>query len=389
MNDMLQDLLTFTQKQHDNNKTKAKFNAFIISHNPCVGNQVNIADKLKQHKENEIVMQRSLEKFLPKKKDKVDLGEFITRSKNYEQKRQYNIEQMRSRQRNEENKSMQNKPQLDKHSIDLARIQNNPPLYTRANNEIDKMKTSLNNLRQQLHMQQLENEYKHRNTSIDNTKQMKTENDFETWITWQNEWKRQVNKRNRERYETLLSLDNYKNQMNKLQMSQGSLNILKRNKQNHLNKSASVYLNNLHTKTNEMLLQRTMHKLESTHSFIPSINNNRKYVNVKPRYFRNLNIYINNGNCDNQKKMKVKQRSVDKVYSQSDKMEKGCSKKITCCEHWSTALLRMGKSKSVDNLIPSELLYKLNIMQASAWNENDVNNIPYKGQSKSILRTFL
>jgi hypothetical protein len=195
-----------------------------------------------------------------------------------------------------------------------------------------------------------------------------------------------VNKRNRERYETLLSLDNNKNQMNKLQMSQGSLNILKRNKQNQLNKSASVYLNNLHTKTNEMLLQRTMHKLESTYSFIPAVNNNRKYVNVKPRYFNNLNIYINNAN---KKKMKVKQRSVDKVYSQRNKIEIGCTKKSNTCEHWSTTLLRMGKSKSVDHLIPHELLYKLNIMHASAWNDNDVNNVPYKGQSKSILRMFL
>lgn len=379
MNDVLQDLLTFTQKQNDNNKPKAKYNAFIISHNPCTGNQVTIADKLKQHKENEIIMKRSLEKFLPKKKDKIDLNEFITRNKNYEHKRHYNIEQMRSKQRNEENKSMQNKPQLNQRTKDLARIQNNPPLYTRANNEIDKMKTSLNNLRQQLHMQQLENEYKHRNTSIDN-KQMKTEIDFETWVTKQNEWKSQVNKRNRERYETLLSLDNNKYQMNKLQMSQGSLNILKRNK---LNKSASVYL---HTKTNEMLLQRTMNKLESTYSFIPAVNNNRKYVNVKPRYFNNLNIYINNAN---KKKMKVKQRSVDKVYSQRNKIDTGCTKKSNTSEHWSTTLLRMGKSKSVDHLIPHELLYKLNIMHASAWNDNDVNNVPYKGQSKSILRMFL
>ena len=30
MNDVLQDLLTFTQKQNDNNKPKAKYNAFII-----------------------------------------------------------------------------------------------------------------------------------------------------------------------------------------------------------------------------------------------------------------------------------------------------------------------------------------------------------------------
>ena len=243
-------------------------------------------------------------------------------------------------------------------------------------------------------MQQLENEYKHRNASIDNnsnTKQMKTEIDFETWITWQNEWKKQVNQRNKERYETLLSLDNNRNKMNKLQMSQGSLNILQRNKQNRLNKSASVYLNTfdkLHTKPNEMLLQRTMYKLESTHSFVPAINNNRKYVNVKPRYFRNLNMYINNSNSD-KRKMKVKQRSVDKVHSQRDQMEKGCTQRMNGCEHWSTTLLKMGKSKSVDNLIPNELLYKLNIMQASAWNENDVNNIPYKGKSKSILRAFL
>ena len=70
-------------------------------------------------------------------------------------------------------------------------------------------------------------------------------------------------------------------------------------------------------------------------------------------------------------------------------MEVGNRRKTESVDHWSTTLLKMGKNRSNINYVPSEILYKLNIMHAAAWNENDVNNVPLQGESKNIIKAFI
>ena len=52
-------------------------------------------------------------------------------------------------------------------------------------------------------------------------------------------------------------------------------------------------------------------------------------------------------------------------------------------EPWTNYLLKLKKKK------PSDVSYKLNIRQGSAWNENDVNIVPYKGESREIIKNFI
>ena len=129
-------------------------------------------------------------------------------------------------------------------------------------------------------------------------------------------------------------------------------------------------------------------------TFTPKINKN-KFVNVKPRYYPDLtsgNKITLNVIKQNRMKRKNKAKSVDrrkKGNNEKDVMEVGHVRKTESVDHWSTTLLKMGKTKSNVNYVPVEVLYKLNIMHSGAWNENDVNNVPLQGESKNIIKAFI
>ena len=53
--------------------------------------------------------------------------------------------------------------------------------------------------------------------------------------------------------------------------------------------------------------------------------------------------------------------------------------------HWSKKLLNMKNNQEKDD----DNLYRLNVRQAAAWNENDINNVPYNGESKRIVEIFI
>ena len=423
---MLQDLLEFTQKKPSPKTSKTeKPNPFALPESSFIQsqtsgiNQMTIVEKIKQQKELETAKQRSIEKFLPKKKQKVNIDQFLKRGLDYEQKRQYNIEVMRHKQRDEERKIMQDKPKLTKHTLEIARSKNNPPLYTRTNDELDKRKTSIDNLRQQLHTQQTQNEYKHRNTSVEyykhrnKTDELFDSDRFETWMNRQNEWKQSVERKNKERCETLAQYNQaLSNEKERPKICEGSEKILnsmkakegKYNKSNsytklNKNKSAQNVGERLYSKCNESKAQRELQQLETMPSFTPAINKNKKYYNIKPRYFLDLTPSQNNNKVNNgfktasvYKKPKRKPRSVEKSnrdINENDLNDIEIKKNKNITEHWSTTLLRMGRSNNGTSVVPNEILYKLNIMQSSAWNENDINNIPFRGESKNIVKAFL
>ena len=53
-------------------------------------------------------------------------------------------------------------------------------------------------------------------------------------------------------------------------------------------------------------------------------------------------------------------------------------------EPWFNYLVKLrNNKKSLDHS------YRLNIRQSSAWNENDINIVPFQGKSKEIVKLFL
>ena len=86
----------------------------------------------------------------------------------------------------------------------------------------------------------------------------------------------------------------------------------------------------------------------------------------------------------NNKKIPQKKKSIEKnVKNKNKSEEKVFKEEKNINEPWTNCLFKLKKNKSLDKT------YRLNIRQASAWNENDVNLIPLKGGSKEIVKYFL
>ena len=373
-----------------------------------MSNAANIAEKIRQQKEKEEAKRKAIEKFLPKKQSKkVDIHKFLKRELDHEQRRQYNIEVMRNKYRDEERKVMQDKPKLSKNSLEISKTLKNPPLYVRTYEEVNKRKASVESLKKLYTQQAQENNNDHNNklTTYDGSdykKRNKTENfsaeRFNTWLTQQNEWSKKVTKKKMMRSSSLAEeqnkalQDDMSSQPQKSQKSVQSMKILGNQKLKNQRKSS---YDRLSTKT-ENTFNKEMIQLETTPSFTPMINKNSKYNKIKPRYYPDLTSHNQNiTETIKQKRMKKKNnraKSVDrrkKIEDEIDIMEVGNRRKTESVDHWSTTLLKMGKNRSNINYVPSEILYKLNIMHAAAWNENDVNNVPLQGESKNIIKAFI
>ena len=95
MSAMIQDLLAFTKQKEPEPKKedKAKNNPFNfpeqsrIQTQSSMSNAVNIAEKIRQQKEQEEAKRKAIEKFLPKKQKKINIQEFLRRELDHEQRR--------------------------------------------------------------------------------------------------------------------------------------------------------------------------------------------------------------------------------------------------------------------------------------------------------------
>ena len=121
--------------------------------------------------------------------------------------------------------------------------------------------------------------------------------------------------------------------------------------------------------------------------FQPQTNKNR-YKKINPKYKDINKISRNTKNNKNKKIQKKKERSVEIKYyknrnNKNKKEETVFKKEDNKYEPWTNFLLKLKKNKS------SEISYRLNIRQSSAWNENDVNIVPLKGESKEIIKDFI
>ena len=402
MSAMIQDLLAFTKQKEPEPKKedKAKNNPFNfpeqsrIQTQSSMSNAVNIAEKIRQQKEQEEAKRKAIEKFLPKKQKKINIQEFLRRELDHEQRRQYNIEVMRNKYRDEERKEFQEKPKLTKTTIEISKTLNNPPIYTRTNEDVNRRKASIESLRK-MYTQQCECNNKlttYENSKTDYKKRTKTEysdDRFNTWLTQQNEWSKKVKKKIMVRSASLAEQKTkalQESKDNHPMITHKSIQILKKS-----NRKSSY--DRLYTRNNDNFNKEVL-QMETMPSFAPKINKN-KFTYIKPRYYPDLTSHNENTTKiinENRLKRQNKAKSLDRrkqISDEIDIMEVGNRRKTESVEHWSTSLMKMGKNKSNVNYVPTEVLYKLNIMHAAAWNENDVNNIPLQGESKNIIGAFL
>ena len=256
---------------------------------------------------------------------------------------------MRNKYRDEERKAFQDKPALNKTTIEILKTVNKPPIYMRTNEEIKKRQDTIESLKNKYNQTQQDKNYQLTTLSNNEYKRNRTEisssnsDRFNTWIAQQNEWSKKIMKKKMVRSASLEEQEKQTLQSeisNNPQMSNRSVILLKKSNR----KSSFDRL------TTENTFNKDLLNMEHMPTFTPKINKN-KFVNVKPRYYPDLtsgNKITLNVIKQNRMKRKNKAKSVDrrkKGNNEKDVMEVGHVRKTESVDHWSTTLLKMGKKK--------------------------------------------
>ena len=386
--------------------------------------EMTLAEKVLQRqleeKEKLEEKKRKILKELHKKKKRLNIKKFLTREAGYEQKKMYNLEQKRLKELEEENKNFKDKPLLSIKTIEICKNKKikNKPIYLRTREIIENRQKNLENLNNKLKKEKLEgdklnksmdqinnNEYIVNNEIKD--KKM-TKKDMINYYKKQNEWKNKLNEKRSEK-------DTIKNEKEEKKykayfhpkLSRGTEEIIiamNEAKENYLYQTTETSNNNYFITESTIpnpnylnydndVFKRLYEnkKLERTHKysfvFQPQTNKNR-YKKINPKYKDINKISRNTKNNKNKKIQKKKERSVEIKYyknrnNKNKKEETVFKKEDNKYEPWTNFLLKLKKNKS------SEISYRLNIRQSSAWNENDVNIVPLKGESKEIIKDFI
>ena len=373
---------------------------------------------------NQILLEIKKLEELEKKKDKlnlrknlkkIDLNQFIQREKNFEQKKQYNLEKNRFKRREEEFKENKKEMKPSRNKKIRNKTQSYSPLYfkpTERSKDIketkmlkkqkemnkteplvnitynNQIKTLNKNNLTEIQKENLENKKLKRNKS-----ECSSQKRISTWLNEQEKW---VKKKQRNLIKSRSYFEKERKTLENLfhpQISQGSINIL--NSMGKYNNTTNTFSRNkfFEKLNNSIEIQKKKKQqiyLKTLPSFQPVISNNYKYKNIIPRYFNFVN---DNGNIKVLNKEKKINKNKRKYISKSEKKRsnyqsnfitiKNGKKKNSSVEHWSKILLNMKKMK------PNEILYHLNIMPSSAWNENTINIVPLYGNTKNIIKNFI
>ena len=372
---------------------------------------------------NEILLEMKKLEELEKKKDKlyllknikkIDLNQFIQRELDFEHKKQYNIEKSRFKIREEElnenkkqikpsrNKNIRNKTQSysplyfkpTERSKDIKETKmlkkqneiNKTELLTTITNYNNPTKSTNKKILTENQKENFENRKLKRNKS-----ECSTQERISTWLNEQEKW---AKKKQRNLIRSRSYFEKERNSLENLfhpQLSQGSINIL--NSMGEYNNttnsfSRDKFFEKLNNSIEKQKKKKEQLYLKTLPSFHPIINNNYKYKNIIPRYFnfiKDNNNKINKRKTIEKKKRKYISKSVNKINNSESNLNiiKNNKKRNSSTGHWSNILLNMKKMK------PNEILYHLNIMPSSAWNENTVNSVPLYGNTKNIIKYFI
>ncbi len=372
---------------------------------------------------NEILLEMKKIEELEKKKDKlyllknikkIDLNQFIQRELDFEHKKQYNIEKSRFKIREEElnenkkqikpsrNKNIRNKTQSysplyfkpTERSKDIKETKmlkkqneiNKTELLTTITNYNNPTKSTNKKILTENQKENFENRKLKRNKS-----ECSTQERISTWLNEQEKW---AKKKQRNLIRSRSYFEKERNSLENLfhpQLSQGSINIL--NSMGEYNNttnsfSRDKFFEKLNNSIEKQKKKKEQLYLKTLPSFHPIINNNYKYKNIIPRYFnfiKDNNNKINKRKTIEKKKRKYISKSVNKINNSESNLNiiKNNKKRNSSTGHWSNILLNMKKMK------PNEILYHLNIMPSSAWNENTVNSVPLYGNTKNIIKYFI
>ena len=384
--------------------------------------EMTLAEKIYQRqleeKERIEEKKRKIIKDLHTKKKRINLKKFLTRETGYEQKKQYNLEQKRFKELEEENKNFKDKPLLSSKTIEIidSSKKKKKPIYLRTREILENRQKNLENLNIKLKKENKTNKLNKSMDQINNNdnniyivnneiknKKM-TKNQIIDYYQKQYDWKQKVNEKRAE--EDLIKNENEEREYKSFfhpKISRGTKEIIlamNEAKENYLYQTIesnnNYYLTDTSPNPNYLNYDNDVFKrlyenkkIENLNKytllFQPTINKN-KYKKVMPKYKDNI---TNNKKNKKRKPKKIKKKKEISVefykFIGNKKVDANNSKKESNLidEPWTNYLLKLKKNKSCD------VSYKLNIRQSSAWNENDINIVPFKGESREIIKNFI
>ena len=376
---------------------------------------------LRRQQEEQEAKKREILKQLHKNRN-VDLSKFITRSVGYEQKKNYDLEQKRFKKLEEESKLCKEKPLLSNKTIQICKSLHKKPIYERTKEIIEKREKKLqllkNNKNYNKKVKKInkskddinKHKIRKRKEYIINEKIKNKKMNYKEMINyyhWQNDWKNRLEERNKigekeRKREKEKELVDYFHP----HISQGSIEIINAknetnenyrrhntddyNNNNYYYADNDVYnINNgknVYDRLYEENIIYEMKKNENRNkllcSFQPFTNRN-KYKEIQPKYNEikgNKKIIKKRRN---KKNMNIIKENKSVEINKKDVIN---SNKAKINEPWTNTLFKLKKNKSE---IIEDISYRLNIRQASAWNENDINIVPYRGESREIVKYFI
>ena len=396
--------------------------------------------KEQERKKREILKQLHKTKY-------VDVEKFLTRTVGYEQKKNFDLEQKRFKKLEEESKLCKEKPLLSQKTSEICKILYKKPIYKRTKEIIDNREKKINDLKNQdykynkkLRNKNNKSKNKKASKSVDKiiiseeklrkkkeyiinekTKNKKMNNrEMEDYYNRQYEWKnRLVEKNLMEKKNNKKKKDYEYGDYFHPHLSQGTIEII--NAKNEINDNYNWYqqtdYNNYYGNNNRLYpnimsfgknvyerlyednalneMKKNENKFKNMCTFQPFTNKN-KYKEIKSKY-NEINYKKgkkrtrNNKNNlkaarsleDNRKKEENENLNKNKMNSSFDDDKKKKGKNIN--EPWTNILLKLKNNTNKNN----DISYRLNIRQASAWNENDINTVPYRGESREIVKYFI
>ena len=410
---LIDELLLFTQIQpnkeslnekeiYDKKKENEKIQFTLIKNN----DKLTSDEILLQMKKLEEAEKKKEKLYLRKNIKKIDLNQFIQRELDFQQKKQYNIEKLRFKQREEELKENKKQIKPSRNKNIRNKTQSYSPLYfkpterskdiketkmIKKQNEINKTEllstnTNYNNPTKSTNKKNLTENQKENfeNKKLKRNKcECSSQKRIQNWLKEQEKW---AKKRQRNLVRSRSYFEKERNTSDNLfhpQISQGSINIL--NSMGEYNNTTNTFSRDkFFEKLNNSIEKQKKKKeqlyLKTLPSFHPIINNNYKYKNIIPRYFnfiKDNNNKINKRKTIEKKKRKYISKSVNKINNSESNLNiiKNNKKRNSSTGHWSNILLNMKKMK------PNEILYH--------WNENTVNSVPLYGNTKNIIKNFI
>jgi hypothetical protein len=358
-----------------------------------------------------------------KKKNRLNLEQFLKNQIEYEQNKNFKIEFNRNKLREEEIlKTSKDKIPLCKTTLKICKKINYSPIYLRTEKILNTQKENINKIKTKYENSQTNFSLKNycRTDIKPNKKNHKRKSSydynikirFKTWLDQQDQWNRMVQKKNIDRINSLKTVENEKKNLHP-HLSQGTIKIFEdkeKNMEYNLTNDTDgdFYYRNmntgyekLYTDMYEIDKKKTLLYQKSLPSFIPQTNPNKK--NIRSKYFNEKNYITKklNNNINTsfffRKKLHKKSNSVDNNnVIKSNDFQMFLNDELTnsniftkerneeSIEHWTHALLKI-KNTNEEN----ERLYHLNIMPTCPWNENAINEIKMCGHARDIVKKFI